>query len=409
MQLKTKVINVLKITKLAQLNKGLFPHTSKHLSCKQWLLYIAFSFVTSVGISKNAIANDTTLPLETYNIHTLATELNAPWSMVELPDGTWLITERDGHVVIVKDNNQTRLNLNFEGLYLAGQGGLLDILLAPDYAQSNTVYFTYAQGNLGANRLVIAKAQFNGTEFSKPQIVYAVATDKGTPQHYAGRALILPDNTLLFSSGDGFDYREQAQVVTSQLGKMLRINLDGSIPNNNPFKDHTNPNAQAIFSLGHRNAQGLVYDYDTKRIVSHEHGPAGGDELNFLSAGDNYGWPVITYGKDYSQARISPFTKYKGMKQPSINWTPSIAPSGMAYYGTRHNAFPSLQKHVLISTLVDRKLYAVDINDNRFKQTAVFPEITGRLRDVFVSNSGNITILTDDKDAKLLLVSKLSN
>lgn len=405
MQLKTKVINVLKITRLAQLNKGIFPHTSKHLGCKQWLLCIALSFVTSVGVSKSAIAKNTTLPLETYNIHTLATGLNAPWSMVELPDGTWLITERDGHVVMVKGNSQKRVNLNFEGLYLAGQGGLLDILLAPDYVQSNTVYFTYAQGDLSANRLVIAKAQFNGTEFSKPQIMYTVATDKGTPQHYAGRALILPDNTLLFSSGDGFDYREQAQVVTSQLGKMLRINLDGSIPNDNPFKAHTNPSAHAVFSLGHRNAQGLVYDYDAKRIVGHEHGPAGGDELNFLSAGENYGWPVITYGKDYSQARISPFTEYKGMKQPSINWTPSIAPSGMAYYGTRDSAFPSLQKHLFITTLVDRKLYAVDINNNRFKQTAVFPEISGRLRDVFVSNSGNIAILTDGKDAKLLLVS----
>ncbi|MFY8351132.1 PQQ-dependent sugar dehydrogenase [Pseudoalteromonas sp. SSM20] len=390
---------MLKLTKLMQLKKGLCLHTSKDFSCKQWLLYFAVSVFCS-----NAAANDAALPLERYTTHTLATKLNSPWSMVELPNGTWLITERDGNVVIVNGENQSRVKLDLAGLYVAGQGGLLDVVLAPDFEQSKTVFFTYAQGELKANRLVVATAEFNGTEFSKPQIIYSVATDKGTPQHYAGRALILPDNTLLISSGDGFDYREQAQVVTNQLGKILRINLDGTIPNDNPFISHADAKAHAVFTLGHRNPQGLVYDYDAKRIVSHEHGPAGGDELNFLSKGENYGWPVITFGKDYSQARISPFTEYKGMNQPSVNWTPSIAPSGMAYYGTRHTQFASLQKQVLITTLVDRKLYAVNIANNRFEQTAVFPEISGRLRDVFISNAGNIAVLTDGKDAKLHLI-----
>lgn len=200
--------------------------------------------------------------------------------------------------------------------------------------------FTYAQGELAANRLVIAKAVFDGDKFSSPTIVYKVATDKNTPQHYAGRALFLPDGSLLFSSGDGFDFREQAQVLTSQLGKLLRINADGSIPEDNPFENEQNKAAQAVYSLGHRNTQGLVYDYDSKMIVSHEHGPAGGDELNYISAGKNYGWPVITYGKDYSQARISPFTDYQGMEKPVIDWTPSIAPSGMAYYGSVQQQFP---------------------------------------------------------------------
>ena len=371
------------------------------MQCKQRLSQLALCLFVGLFASTASAA---TLPKEQYSTHTLATKLNSPWSMVKLPNETWLITERNGHVVIVKNNEQSRVNLNLEGLYVAGQGGLLDIVLSPNFNTTKEVIFTYAQGTAEANRLVIAKATFNDSGFSKPIIIYTVATDKNTPQHYAGRALVLPDNTLLVSTGDGFDFREQAQVITSQLGKLLRINLNGTIPTDNPFINHKNPNAHAVYSLGHRNPQGLVYDYDTQQIVSHEHGPAGGDELNYLTAGTNYGWPVITYGKDYSQARISPFTEYKGMQKPSVDWTPSIAPSGMAYYGSKHTAFPSLQKHVLITTLVDKKLYSVNLANGKYTQSDIFPEATGRLRDVFVTAEGNVAILTDGIEAKLMLV-----
>ena len=375
--------------------KGL--HRKQFISCFLWLCFAPLS-ANATSLSQNK------LPEEPYSIQTLTAELRSPWSMVELPNGTWLITERDGHVVIVKNKEKLRVKLALDGLYVAGQGGLLDVVLSPDYNKTKEVIFTYAQGDLDANRLVIAKATFDGDRFSQPEIIYQVATDKGTPQHYAGRALVLPDNTLLFSSGDGFDYREQAQVITSQLGKVLRIKLDGTIPSDNPFIDHDSPLAHAVFSIGHRNTQGLVYDYDNEHIVSHEHGPAGGDELNYLTAGSNYGWPVITFGKDYSQARISPFKEYPGMEKPSVDWTPSIAPSGMAYYGTKQKTFSSLQQHALITTLVDQKLYAVDLANGDFTQTHVFPEISGRLRDVFVTKEGKVAVLTDGKDAKLLLI-----
>jgi glucose/arabinose dehydrogenase len=390
---------VLKTTWLSQLKMKLFPYSSKGLQGKQSLRYI--TLLSLLALSCHASAE---LPTQQYTADTLATGLNSPWSMVKLPNNTWLVTERDGHIVIIKNNQQTRVKLDFEGLYVAGQGGLLDIVLSPNYSDSKDVIFTYAQGELDANRLVIAKATFDGEQFSTPKVIYKVVTDKGTPQHYSGRALVLPDNTLLFSSGDGFDYREQAQVITSQLGKTLRINLNGTIPNDNPFISHKNANAHAIYSLGHRNLQGLVYDYDTQQIISHEHGPAGGDELNYLTAGTNYGWPVITNGDDYSQARISPFRDYPGMAKPTVDWTPSIAPSGMAYYGDNHAAFPSLQRHVLITTLVDKKLYSINLANDEYTQTHIFPEATGRLRDVFVTAEGNVAILTDGKEAKLMLV-----
>jgi aldose sugar dehydrogenase len=387
------------MTWLSQLKIKLFSYSSKRVQRKQCLCV-----ATLLSLFACSVNADAAHPKEQYNTRVLATKLNSPWSMVKLPSDTWLITERDGHVVIVKNNQQTRVNLNLDGLYVAGQGGLLDIVLTGDFNTSKEVIFTYAQGDANANRLVVAKATFNGTRFSKPTIIYKVATDKNTPQHYAGRALILPDDTLLFSTGDGFDFREQAQVISSQLGKILRINLDGSIPTDNPFIHHENPNAHAVYSLGHRNPQGLVYDDDTQQIVSHEHGPAGGDELNYLTPGTNYGWPVITYGKDYSQARISPFTEYAGMQKPSVDWTPSIAPSGMAYYGAKHAAFPALQQHVLITTLVDKKLYSVNLANGKFTQSQVFPEARGRLRDVLVTTEGNVAILTDGENATLMLV-----
>lgn len=391
-------VYVLKTAWLSQLKIKLFPYTSKGLQGKQSLYCI--TLLSLLAFSCHASAK---LPTQQYTASTLATGLNSPWSMVKLPNNTWLITERDGHVVIIKNNQQTRVKINFEGLYVAGQGGLLDVVLSPNYSESKEIIFTYAQGELDANRLVIAKATFDGAQFSTPKIIYKVATDKGTPQHYSGRALVLPDNTLLFSSGDGFDYREQAQVITSQLGKTLRINLNGTIPTDNPYIEHENPNAHAMYSLGHRNLQGLVYDHDTQQIISHEHGPAGGDELNYLTAGTNYGWPVITNGDDYSQARISPFRDYPGMAKPAVDWTPSIAPSGMAYYGSNHAAFPSLQRHVLITTLVDKKLYSVNLANGEFTQLHIFPEAKGRLRDVFVTAEGNVAILTDGKEAKLML------
>ncbi|WP_246037010.1 PQQ-dependent sugar dehydrogenase [Thalassotalea litorea] len=388
-----------KIAWFSQRKATSFSYPNKRLQRKQFFNDFVLSLCAFFSMHANGAEPD-----KDYRVQTLATELRSPWSMVELPGGIWLITERDGHVVIAQGAEQSRVNLGLDGLYVAGQGGLLDIVLSPDFHTTNDVIFTYAQGEQKANRLVVVKARFNGSGFSQPEIVYQVATDKGTPQHYAGRALILPNNTLMLSSGDGFDYREQAQVISSQLGKVLRINLDGSIPKDNPFMAHQHPAAHAVFSLGHRNPQGLVYDYDTKQIVSHEHGPAGGDELNYLHAGTNYGWPVITHGKDYSQARISPFTDYEGMQKPTVDWTPSIAPSGMAYYGTQQTAFPSLQKHVLITTLVDRKLYAVDLANGTFTRSHVFPEIAGRLRDVWITQAGNIAVLTDGDGAKLQLI-----
>ncbi len=341
-----------------------------------------------------------------YQLETIGTGLNSPWSMVEISEGEWLVTERDGHIVHISEQGQTRHDIGLKPLYVKSQGGLLDIIKGSDFAENGTLYLSYAKGDEDENRIAVASAQFQDGKFSNVKSIFEINDVKNTAVHYAGRLLLLPDNTLMLTSGDGYDFREEAQKMSSQIGKILRINTDGSIPSDNPFVAEEDANTHAIYSLGHRNPQGLVYDTVEQRIFSHEHGPAGGDELNIIKPKLNYGWPIITYGKDYSGAMITPFTEYEGMQQPIINWTPSLAPSGMAfYYSEQEAAFPQLQQHLLVTTLVDRQLYAVDTRSDAFTQYALFDEVTGRLRDVVMAASGNVAILTDGDGASLLLVS----
>jgi glucose/arabinose dehydrogenase len=339
------------------------------------------------------------LPDEPFDTLEIAKELKSPWSMAQLSDNEWVITERQGTLVMVSDKTQTRVSLGLDDLYVAGQGGLLDVVTSPNFNQDKTLYFSYAQGTAKANRLAVGKVVKNGNTLGKAISVFSINTDKATPVHYAGRLLFLTDGTLLITSGDGFDYREQAQVRDNHLGKILRINADGSIPTDNPF-----PNS-AVFSVGHRNTQGLVYAESKNTLFSHEHGPAGGDELNIIESGRNYGWPVITQGNDYSGARISPFRDYEGMTKPVVDWTPSIAPSGLAYYGAAsERGFKSLSDHLLLTTLVNKRLYAVDTNKADYPVLPIFDGVTGRLRDVKVSSTGAVAVLTDGEEAELLLL-----
>lgn len=341
-----------------------------------------------------------------YQVNTLAEGLESPWSMVQIADNEWLVTERDGDIIHISEAGQKSHNLNLKDVYVAGQGGLMDIIKGSDFADNGTLYLSYSKGSKKKNRVAVVKTQFVNSQFSASELVFETSDAKNTSVHHSARLLLLPDNTLLLSSGDGYDFRENAQKMSSHMGKLLRINLDGSIPSDNPFLANDDSNTHAIYSLGHRNPQGLVYDSVNKRIISHEHGPAGGDELNVIKPALNYGWPIITYGKDYSGAEITPFTEYEGMQQPTINWTPSIAPSGMAYYRSdAESAFTELQQHLLVTTLVDKRLYAVDAKGNDFTQYALFDDVQGRLRDVSVSSSGAVAILTDGGEAKLLIVS----
>ncbi|MBT0585272.1 PQQ-dependent sugar dehydrogenase [Alteromonas oceanisediminis] len=359
---------------------------------------IALVLFVFVGIS-SAVAQPV---FPNVTVETVATGLRSPWALTQLPDGQWLISEKSGSIVLLSENNQKQyLGDVPPDIYVAGQGGLLDIELHPDFAQNGFVYITYAAGEPDANYLAIARAVYAQGSLAAWERLFSVNSLKDTPVHYAGRLAFLADGSLLVSVGDGFDYREDAQRNTSMLGKILRLSDTGEALADNPFYTGAGGPQDFIYSLGHRNMQGLVYDAKNNQVLAHEHGPAGGDEINVITAGANYGWPVVTRGKDYSGANISPFETYPGMVEPIVNWTPSIAPAGMVQY--RGEELAELDGDLLITALKPPHFHWVRIqNGERLIQKPVVGSLAMRLRDVAVGQGGAVYLLTDGDDASLL-------
>ncbi|WP_370244340.1 PQQ-dependent sugar dehydrogenase [Alteromonas abrolhosensis] len=316
-----------------------------------------------------------------------------------------LIVTRDGELVIVDNKGESkRFPLMLDNLYTKGQGGVLDILIPSQFPDDSNVLLSYSKGSDSASRLAVVKGQLSLTSgITNLQPVLEVAQTKDTPVHYGGKLLQLEGSALgathgfLVTTGDGFDYREQAQVISSQLGKVLGFTIDGE-----PLVNHPFPENPFIFTVGHRNPQGLVQG-NNGQIFLHEHGPDGGDEVNLLQQGANYGWPVVTLGKDYSGARISPFKTYPGMTDPIVNWTPSIAPSSMLYY--TDSQYPMLTNSLLVTSLKAKALYVVKAVSNAYISSRVFDELGERLRDIAVDHNGNILLLTDSENARVIKLS----
>ena len=346
-----------------------------------------------------------TLSFPSYTIETVAKGLDYPWALAFLPNGDLLVTERTGQIRIVSQNTVSEPLVGLpKDIYVQGQGGLLDVVLHPNYYTNRWLYLSYTVGSDDKNALQVMRAKLSGNQLIQQQIMFTVSPFKDTPVHFAGRMTFLPDNSLLITSGDGFDYREDAQRLNNLLGKVIRINDDGSIPANNPFlSEDVDSLSNYVFTYGHRNAQAILYDPSRGVIFSNEHGPDGGDELNIIQAGVNYGWPVITFGNDYIGGRISPFTDYPNMQQPLIDWTPSIAPSGMAVHSGE--LFKALNGDLLISVLKFKEVRWVQMDGiNVVGQASLFKELGQRIRDVRVHPDGSIYILTDSAQGKVLRV-----
>ena len=337
-------------------------------------------------------------------IKILHSGLSHPWSLAFLPDGGFLITEKSGALVRLDSTGEIRTDIaNVPNVYFASQGGLLDIALHPNFEANGLVYLSYAHGTPAANSTRVARGELVGDRLEAVEVLFSVAPTKDTPVHYGGRLLFLPDMTFLVTTGDGFNYREQAQDLTSLLGKVVRLNDDGSIPIDNPFMG-TDGVRPEIFTYGHRNPQGLSFDTKTSEIVLHEHGPRGGDEINILVPGANYGWPAVTFGIDYSGAVISPFTEAPGMTQPRLHWTPSIAPSGLTVI--RNSNWPDeWQGDYLVGALAKRHLRRVDMFNGRIiKQVELLKGLATRLRDVRLHNDDSVYILTDGENGQLISI-----
>jgi glucose/arabinose dehydrogenase len=361
---------------------------------------MCFSFILVVA-KANSVQELEWFPA--YQVEQVATGLNFPWSLAFLPDGDLLVTERIGQLRRVRVG---KISAPITGLptdmYVKSQGGLMDVVLHPSYATNGWLYLSYAMGDDKANTLSVMRAKLEGDSLVEQQTLFTVSPFKSTPVHFAGRMTFLPDNTLLITTGDGFDYREDAQRLNNQMGKVIRINDDGSLPADNPFIEGKNGElSKYVYSYGHRNAQAILYDPIRAWVISNEHGPAGGDEINIIEAGLNYGWPVITKGRDYSGASISPFTEYPGMQQPYLDWTPSIAPSGMALHSGE--MFKSLNGDLLVSVLKFKEVRWVQMQGNEVKgQVSLFKELDERIRDVRVHPNGSIYILTDSANGRVL-------
>tara|TARA_Y100000296_G_scaffold19951_1_gene23741 strand:+ start:876 stop:2111 length:1236 start_codon:yes stop_codon:yes gene_type:complete len=367
---------------------------------------------------KQAVISDVSASLKSFanNVVTenLLTSLGFPKAMTTLVDQEkatthTLIVTRDGELVIVDENGEvSKFSLALDNLYTKGQGGVLDILIPSQFPASRTVLLSYSKGSDDANRLAVVKGELSLTSgISNIEPVIEVEQTKDTPVHYGGKLLQLrtrdasQEQNFLVTTGDGFDYREQAQVISSQLGKVLSFSIAGK-----PLINPAFPESPYVYTLGHRNPQGLVQG-PQGQIFLHEHGPDGGDEVNLLQKGANYGWPVVTLGKDYSGARISPFSTYPGMTDPIVDWTPSIAPSSMIYYS--HDQHPMLTDTWLVTSLKAKALYAVNKTSSTYVSTKVFDELEMRLRDIAVDHQGNLLLLTDGENAKLVKVSPQQN
>ena len=337
-----------------------------------------------------------------YQFETVLDNLDDAWSFVFLSEDRILYTEMPGKLKIASLSDKTIVNIdNVPSVQYSGQGGLSEVALDPEFESNQKIYFSYSSKDKnGKSTLFLSSAELRDNALVNSKVIFKASAPRRSPVHLGAKIAFLKDGTILLASGDGFDYREQAQTLDNHFGKIIRINNDGSIPEDNPFINVENALPE-IYSYGHRNMQGLVVTRSGK-VYEHEHGPKGGDEMNLVEPSLNYGWPAITYGIDYSGAVISPFTKKEGMEQPLLHWTPSIAPSDMIFY--EGNFYPELKDSFLVTALVSKDVKKVTFKNGVDSQETLFSELDIRLRNIQASPGGIIYLLTDGPNGKLIKV-----
>ncbi len=331
---------------------------------------------------------------------TLTRGLSHPWGLAFLPDGGMLITERPGRLRQFRDG---RLGPPVEGVpevLARGQGGLLDVAIHPDFASNRLVYLSYSGLGRGGAGTEVARARLDGNRLVGLEVIFAVAPKTRGTLHYGSRLLFTPDGLLYITIGERGDLMHEAQNLDNHLGTVVRLRDDGRVPADNPFRDRAGARPE-IYSYGHRNPQGMARNPTSGAVWINEHGPRGGDEVNILRAGANYGWPRITYGINYSGTVISEHTALPGMEQPVVYWDPSIAPSGMAFYtGER---FANWRGNLFVGALAHQHLRRLVLDgDKVVAQEAMLGELRERIRDVRQGPDGLLYLLTDDYDGRLI-------
>jgi aldose sugar dehydrogenase len=338
-------------------------------------------------------------------VRTIARGLANPWALAFLPDGKMLVTERPGRMRIVTSEGQVSPPLKgVPDVWASGQGGLLDVVIDKSFAQNKTIYFCFAERTEGGGRTTVARAKLNdgNGRLDDVKIIFRQQGPLSSGNHYGCRIAQADDGNLFVALGDHFTHRDQAQNLGNHLGKLIRIAPDGSVPSGNPFAGRTDARPE-IWSYGHRNVQALAINPASGDPWEIEHGPRGGDEVNLIGKGKNYGWPVIGYGIDYSGAKIHDATAKDGMEQPLKYWVPSIAPSGMAFYtGT---LFPKWNGSLFTGALRGAVLVRLTLNGNAVtSEERLLQNLHERIRDVRQGPDGALWLLTDSSNGRVLRV-----
>jgi aldose sugar dehydrogenase len=360
------------------------------------LLIILFFISCKEKYSEKIVINSATNQQFNFKVETVVTDLEIPWGMVFLPDGAMLITERKGELIHFKNGTKTLVK-NVPEVYFKGQGGLLDIELHPNYIQNGWIYFSYSsdlENDGKGGNTTIMRAKLKNNELVSQEILYKAAPNTKRGVHFGSRLEFDREGYLYFSIGDRGNRDVNPQDITKDCGKIYRINADGSIPEDNPFFN-TEGAKKAIYSYGHRNPQGMAIHPETGKIWTHEHGPQGGDEINIINAGKNYGWPIISFGINYDGTKFTDKTSQKGMEQPFHYWTPSIAPSGMTFVSS--NKYPEWKGNLLVGSLKFQYLNHVVIQNNKVVKEEKLLEGLGRIRCVREAPDGYIYVAIEHK------------
>lgn len=338
-------------------------------------------------------------------VTTIAEGLENVWSLAFLPDGKMLVTEKPGRMRIVSPDGT--LSEPLQGLpkiYNRGQAGLLDVVLAPDFATSKKIYFSYSEpGEKDTNSTAVSFATLNGNKLENVTRVFSQKPKVESNNHFGSRLVWAADGTLFITLGDRYSEKDKAQTLDNHQGKVVRINADGSAPKDNPYVK--TPGAlPEIWSYGHRNMQGAAINPITKKLWTGEHGPQGGDELNIDEAAKNYGWPVITYGENYGGGKIGEGTHKEGMEQPVYKWVPSIATAGFIFY--TGDKFPQWKNNILLASLREQTLVRLVVDGDKVtkEERLLKNELGQRLRSVIQGPDGLVYIVTDESKGKILQI-----
>ena len=337
----------------------------------------------------------------------LARGLENPWALAFLPDGAAIVTERPGRMRILSGGRLSAPLSGVPRVAASGQGGLLDIAIAPDFEQSNRVYFTFSEPSQGGAGTAVARATLvrdgDGGRLENVEAIFSMSIKSSARQHFGSRLAFHPDGTLFVTTGDR-GKADRAQDMNDHAGAVLRINPYGTIPADNPSPDGS-AHLPEIWSKGHRNIQGAVYDPITGALWTTEHGARGGDELNRPQAGLNYGWPVISYGRHYTGGRIGIGTRAEGYEQPVMYWDPSIAPSGLAVY--EGDMFPAWRGDFLSGALAYQLVARIKRDDAGavIGEERMFERQFGRIRDVRVAPDGSVWLVTDEANGAVIRLS----